>query len=533
MGLVPRTLDVQKQDAKIVTTPARDSERLDGFQHNRANSHTTQSKHTLRVVHKASRDELPVDVIVTVRRRSSAKEISHADNPLPFACSLPVAVNDVTYFCGKFLAFVKFMSVCVAVSWIFGSASPACAQIEFEREPINYGQGPSDDPVAALQAQIDAGDAELEYAQGQGYLPAVLKALGVGTSSQVLVHSQTSFQQRLISPRRPRALYFNDESYVGWVQDGDVLEIMTTDPQQGEVFYTLLQSKTDKPEFIRDRGQCIVCHASSRTQDVPGGVVRSVFVNAGGRPLFGSGTYDIDHTSPFEKRWGGYYVTGTHGEMRHMGNVFAKDRSNPEKLDREEGANITELSDRLNVSPYLTPHSDLVALMVLEHQTQMQNLITRANYETRSAQHYDKVMNELLEQPPTHVSDSTKRRIASAGDKLVRYMLFAEEFPLTSPVAGTSEFAKEFVELGPRDEQGRSLRDFDLNTRMFKHPCSYLIYSRSFDGLPTEMKSYVSRRLKEILTGKDQSEEFSHLSAEDRVAILEILSETKPDLWAE
>lgn len=420
----------------------------------------------------------------------------------------------------------------VAIALLLGVHCPiAVAQLEFENEPINYGKSPTNDSVAELQTQLDTGGAELEFDKDHGYLRSLLKAFDIAPSSQVLVNSKTSFQLRRISPSQPRALYFNDHSYVGWVQGGDVVEVMTTDPVQGEVFYTLSQDKDGRPNFIRDRGQCISCHASSRTQGVPGGLVRSVFVDADGQPQFGSGTFTIDHHSPFEERWGGWYVTGTHGRMRHMGNVVSKDRQNPEALDRETGANVTDLSEHFDVSPYLTRHSDIVALMVLEHQTQMQNYLTLASYETRSAAHYDDVMNAALDRPTDHVSDSAKRRIASVGDKLLRYMLFAEEFRLTAPVVGTSSFANDFQSQGPRDSQGRSLRDFDLQTRMFKYPCSYMIYSPSFDQLPDQIKQYVVDRLRDVLTGKDTSEEFSRLSADDRRSIFQILSETKPELW--
>lgn len=422
--------------------------------------------------------------------------------------------------------------VLVGIVWAFGvSTNRASAQMEFEHEPINYSTSSPQDAVTALQSQLDKGEVELRFDESQGYLASILEALNIKPSSQVLVHSQTSFQLRRISPRRPRALYFNDESYVGWVQGGDVIEIMTTEPHLGQVFYTLDQEQTDRPRILRDQGQCMICHSSSRTQNVPGGLVRSVFVNAGGQPHYGSGTFNIDHSSPFEKRWGGWYVTGTHGDMRHMGNVISKSRLDPENIDREDGANVKDLSDRLDTEPYLTPHSDIVALMVLEHQTQMQNFITAASFENRRAVHHDGVMNSALDRPKSYRSESTQRRIKSAGDKLVRYMLFADEFRLTSPVEGSSPFTEDFQSQGPRDSQGRSLRDFDLKTRMFKYPCSYLIYSPAFDALPSEVKRYVISMLHEILTGKNQNKEFAYLSADDRKAILEILTETKPELW--
>ena len=422
------------------------------------------------------------------------------------------------------------MHLLSALVLCLGAVVPVMAQLQFEREPINYAAA-ANDPVTQLQKSLESGKTALDYDEEHGYLPALLELLDIDTSSQVLVYSKTSFQLRRISPRRPRALYFNEHSYVGWVQGGDVIEIMTTDPDQGEIFYTLEQEKVERPQFVRDRGQCIVCHASSRTQGVPGGLVRSMFVDAGGQPHYGSGTFTIDHTSPFSERWGGWYVTGTHGSMRHMGNIISTDRQRPETVDREAGANITDLKEKLNVEPYLTPHSDIVALMILEHQTQMQNFLTLANFECRIASHYDASMNKALDRPADYVSDTTRRRIENVGDKLLRYMLMADEFQLTSPVKGTSDFAAHFQQRGPRDSQGRSLRDLDLQTRMFKYPCSYLIYSASFDQLPATVKNHVATRLRAILTGEDKSEEFTHLSAADRRNILEILDETKPELW--
>ncbi|TWT39510.1 hypothetical protein [Blastopirellula retiformator] len=416
----------------------------------------------------------------------------------------------------------------VIAAWLL-MTTPSYAQLNFEHEPINYGANLRDDPIAQLQQALDDGKTELNYSDEHGYLEAVLEELGISPESQVLVYSKTSFQLSRITPRRPRALYFNDQTYIGWVQRGDVLEIMTTDPQQGAVFYTLSQEKDKKPKFVQDQGQCLSCHASSRTQNVPGGLIRSAFVNPAGQPHYGSGTFTTDHSSPFEDRWGGWYVTGTHGDMRHMGNVISKDRDFPEKIDREAGANVTDLSERLKTDPYLTSHSDIVALMVLEHQTQMQNYLTLVNFESRMAQHHDQVMNKALERPADYVSDTTERRIHNACDKLIRYMLFADEFPLTSPVEGTSQFAREFAAVGPQDSKERSLRDLDLHLRLFRYPCSYMIYSPQFDQLPDGAKRYIVDRLQKILTDGDP--EFTHLTPQDRENIREILAETKPDLW--
>ena len=409
-------------------------------------------------------------------------------------------------------------------------ASLAVGQLNFESAPINYDSAPTTDRVQLLAKEIERGDRKLSHDRDHGYLKSVLDALDVPVESQMLVFSKTSFQQRRISPRRPRAVYFNDDVYIGWVQGGDVLEFSSADPHQGAVFYTMSQEQVERPKIIRDRGQCISCHASSRTSGVPGHVVRSVYASESGQPYFGSGTFTTDHRSPFKERWGGWYVSGTHGDLRHMGNVIAIEEGDSATLDIEAGANVTDLSTHLDTEPYLSSHSDIVALMVLEHQSRMHNLITRANFDTRLAQHYDQIMNKAMDRPAGYVNESRKRRVDSAAAKLVEYLLFGDEFQLAAPVSGSSSFTANFEARGPRDSQGRSLRDFDLETRMMKYPCSYLIYSAPFDGMPDEVKDRVYRRLYDVLTSKDESETFAHLSKTDRQSILEILRETKPGL---
>lgn len=418
--------------------------------------------------------------------------------------------------------------------WLFvlalSASGEVSAQLEFEGAPINYATAPVHDAVALLQARLDEGEASLTWDDDHGWLPSVLEQLNVPQSSQLLVFSKTSLQLRRIMPSRPRALYFNDETYIGWVQRGDVVEVSTVDPEQGAIFYTLKQQISESPKFVRDRGQCLICHASSRTKGVPGHLVRSVYPSRDGQPHFGLGTITTDHATPFEKRFGGWYVTGTHGDMRHLGNAIADDnRKDP--IDPEPGANLASLGRLFRTSPYLQQTSDLVAMMVLEHQAQMHNLITRASFETRRAKHHDDVMNAALKRPKDYCSDSTGRRIASAADKLVEYLLFKDEFRLTSPVAGVSGFADEFSTRGPRDSKGRSLRDFDLQTRMFKYPCSFLIYSEAFDSLPEATLDVVYARLVEVLNDSSEQaadDEFAHLSRADRIAIREILAETKP-----
>ncbi|WP_345686940.1 hypothetical protein [Novipirellula caenicola] len=411
-------------------------------------------------------------------------------------------------------------------SFLCGATARA-QQDSFEGPPINYMTAATNDPVSDLAAKVEAGEVKLSFDPQHGYLKSVLEALDVPVSSQTLVFSKTSLQLRRISPQRPRALYFNDNVYVGWCQRGDVIEFAATDAKQGAMFYTLSQSEDAAPKFVRDRGQCLTCHASHRTQNVPGYLVRSVFADSGGQPILGSGTYNTDLTSPFAERWGGWYVTGTHGQMRHMGNITYEEDDT--EGDREAGANRESLEGIVSTTPYLSPHSDLVALMVLEHQTQMHNAIAAANYETREAIHQSYQMNEFLDRAPDYLSESAQRRIASSADRVVHHMLMCDEFALTSPVAGTSRFAEEFAARGIRDAKGRSLRDLDLNTRLFRYPCSYLIYSDAFDGLPDQVRRQIIARLTAILENGDDDAKFAHLTPPMRSEILAILRQTKPE----
>jgi hypothetical protein len=394
---------------------------------------------------------------------------------------------------------------------------------------IQYGTAPVQDRIAAFQEQLRSGKAKLEYREPHGFLDAVLKALDVPVSSQVLVYSKTSFQAPRISPRMARALYFNDDVYVGWVPGGDVLEFAAQDPRQGIIFYTMDQEPGPKARVDR-RDECLQCHASGGTLGVPGVVVRSVFVERSGMPLFQAGGFVTDHRSPMSQRWGGWYVTGTHGSQLHMGNVFAEDRDHPEQLDREKGANVTDLKGRIDIGNYLGGHSDIVALMVLEHQTRMTNLITRVSYETRMALHEQQAINRTLGQPEDQLSESARRRIDNAAEALVKYMLFADEALLEGPVKGTSTFARDFEARGPRDGKRRSLRDLDLTRRLFRYPCSYMIYSAAFEALPPVVRDRIYRRLYEVLTGADQTPLYARLTVTDRTAIRDILRETKRDL---
>lgn len=414
---------------------------------------------------------------------------------------------------------------CLALFCIALASALAALDVDVRIAPdnpaIEYLKTPPTDAVARLMKRIDNGEVRLDYIPGRlGYLPSLLKNLDVNVDSQMLVFTKTSFQAPLISPRSPRAIFFNDNVSVGSVHGGDVIELAALDPKQGIVFYTLGVDKEPKPIFAR-RDVCLQCHQVQATLGIPGLEVGSSFPTPDGTPNFSAGYIAVDHRIPLEQRWGGWFVSGSTGSVMTRANAVAPDPGNPTDLDTSDSHNLTSLASKVFLGGYLAQTSDIVALMVLEHQTRMTNLIIRVGWETRVAQHDGKLSQETA-------------RIDGDIDELVAYMLFAEETPLKEPVTGVSTFTKTFPERGPRDKQGRSLRDFDMKTRMFKYPLSYMIYSDAFDGMPDWARSRVYQKLYDVLTNKNTSPRFARISADDRRNVLEIVRETKtglPDYW--
>jgi len=407
--------------------------------------------------------------------------------------------------------------------------------VPYSDAPINYRSEDLSDPVAKLQQQLALGKTSLQYEPEHGYLKSVLKLLKVPVDSQTLVFSKTSFQYKKISPEHPRALYFNDDVYVGSVHEGKAIEIISFDPMQGAIFYLLDEHKVERPMFQRAELDCTQCHIAAGTRGVPGVLLRSIYPTATGTQAPSSKSFITDQESPFRERWGGWYITGKLGNLSHMANAVIDEKPVTGQPDQIAEEKLVSLSKPFDASTYLIPDSDVVAHLVLAHQTQMHNLITLTNYKTRLALYSQDTQNKnagVSANAP--LSDRARQQFERPAEQLLRYMLFANEalLPVSDgeQIAGTSSFAKEFAARGVRDSKGRSLRDFDLKTRTFRYPCSYLIYTESFDALPEPAKGYVYHRLLEILTGQDQSQDFAKLSGEDRRAILEILLATKPGL---
>ncbi len=355
----------------------------------------------------------------------------------------------------------------------------------------------------------------LEFERPFGYLRSVLAALEIPIESQVLVFSKTSLQSQLIGPASPRAIFFNDTVAVGWIPRAPLLEIASQDPEQGVLFYGLSSQAHGDPPLQRMDRTCLVCHVSASTLGVPGIAVGSIAPGQDGLPS-SAPAYTTDHRTPMAKRWGGWFVTGTHGPTRHRGNAFLAADAADDVVVGPDSLNVESLDRWFDVGKYPARHSDIAALMVLEHQGHMTNLLTRLGWEARIA---------LYDNP--QAAETTLDPIVR---EVVDYMLFVDEAALAAPVRSSSGFVESFAARGMRDSRGRSLKTLDLQTRLLRYPCSFMIYTPAFDRLPSLAKQAVYQRMWAILTGEDAANRYRRLSAEDRRAVIEILSETKSDL---
>ena len=375
------------------------------------------------------------------------------------------------------------------------------SELPYNQPPIEYSRTAPRDPVALLQRQIERHDITLQSREKSGVLKDLLRSLRIPESSQLLVFSKSSANARLIQPATPRALYFNDDVYVGWVPGSSMIEVSAVDPTLGGTFYSLRQPPDGGIQLQRDES-CLLCHLSRSTLRVPGHLVRSFTTDALGQ--LQTGWSRITHDTPYDKRWAGWYVTGQTGDLKHLGNVFGMRAADPNSPPLPAPA--FELAKACDLTRYLSSESDVVPHLVLDHQAHGHNLITRLNYEVRLA------------------------KPVSSLEPLVRYLLFLDEPPLPNRVAGGAEYRTWFERQGRCDAQGRSLRQFDLQTRLFKHRLSYLIQSPAFNGLPETTRRDVLLRIKDHLVATDPKHPAAVIPTTERRTILQIVRETTGDL---
>jgi hypothetical protein len=400
---------------------------------------------------------------------------------------------------------------------VIGAQTPGTFRLTRDHPAIQYSTRATRDAIDILNERLDKGELQLTFeAPPRGYLQSVLKALDISPASQTLVFSENSLQRAHISKATPRAIYFNDTVAVSWSKGADGMEVTVLDRAQGVQFYSIAQNAQQKPRFIR-RTDCLECHLMEQTSGVPGLFVMSQLPLSDNKNEYAQG-WAVDHRTPIEDRWGGWYVTGTQVPVRHLGNVAVTHV--PRSYVRADVApKLDSGLKAFDTTAYLTPHSDVTALLVLNHQLHMTNLLIRLGWEARVAEH-DGSRGARLP------------NVRETARELVDYMLFVDEAPLPSAVKGSTSFAQDFASKGPRDRKGRSLRELDLTRRLLRYPCSYMIYTEAFDALPPGAKSAVYERLWEVLSGKETDKAYAGLSAADRLAIVEILRDTKKGLPA-
>lgn len=421
---------------------------------------------------------------------------------------------------------LKFAAL-TAVVVLTAIASPAQGTESYEQPPISYSATPPRDALVAVQKRLAAGQLKLT-GSGRGIVQSLLQELHIPVESQMLVFSKTSLQRQRIRPDHPRALYFSDTCYIGWVPSG-LVEVTTIDPQLGPIFYSF-DPNADAPKFVRDN-ECLSCHGGTFVRGIPGLFVRSVFTDAQGEPLLRFGSEVVDFRTPFTNRWSGWYVTGKHGTALHRGNILAQDKDGKLVVDLKRGANVTDLSAFFETKAYLTPGSDIVALLVYEHQLAMQNTLTRASLDCRRMLAYQKNLQHDLKEPVTEelTYDSVKRVFEGTAKDVVDDLLFKGEAQLPQGLEGSAEFQKAFQAGARRDREGRSLKDFKLRGQLFQNRCSYLIYSDSFLALPDALKRKVYGRLVHALHPTNPDPQYAYLGGEERARITSILQQTHPE----
>ena len=397
---------------------------------------------------------------------------------------------------------------------IWGVETAQEAKLDYKAPPHNYWERPPQDAVTAALKKIENGELKVDTSNDRAFVSSLLGALKVPVSSQLLVYSATSMQSGIINPRNPRALYFNDEIYVGFVPGG-LVEIMGVDPELGGVFYIF-----DKPQPGQlprtDRStRCFNCHAGSATMRIPGLLAESV------APIISGASYENyrrdeqGHQIPLADRFGGWHVTSAKPFGETKANIFARSDGSGVKIVKVKPGEMWD------IEKHLLPSSDILPHLIHEHQIGFDNQVIHAAYIAREIGDKGRT--------PTLADDKRLNEKASA---LVRYILFADEAKLPpSGIVGDEQYAKDFLSNKKASGSGLSLKDLDLKTRMFKHRCSYMLYTPQWQKLPSLIKNRVYAGMKLALSGKDRN--YAYLSAQERLAIVSILRETLPDLPAD
>jgi hypothetical protein len=425
----------------------------------------------------------------------------------------------------RFLKLLNFRRLSLSLLWFSLSsllAVPALAQsfsYDTAYPGVNYSAGPLSDRFTRLMQDIEAGRITLSHeADGRGYLDSMLEALDIDPDSQFLVFSDTALKTRLVNANTPRALYFNDDTYVGFNPGSRSIEIAAMDPLLGPVFFDFSQDP-EHIEMEREVNQCLRCHDSYSMSGggVPRFLLSSVLANPEGEIVTHEISIVTDTSTPLNRRWGGMYVTGRHGNQETLGNFVIDDVSRLTNLNLSANGNKDDLSEFLDTTPYISNGSDIVGLMVLEHQLEVQNRLTRVIFESRTLLHQEGQIDE----------DVLKMLI----QPLLESLFMVHEITLIDTIIGDSGFTERFQKLGVSDTRGRSLRELDLQTRTFTYPFSYLIYSEAIEALPVQVKAKLFEGIREVLAGQSTEPVFDRLTVGERESVAAILLDTKPEIF--
>jgi hypothetical protein len=416
---------------------------------------------------------------------------------------------------------------------------------DLEYPGVGYSGPAHDNRIWRFQQKLKSGELKLQWEPHFGYLRSVLKALEIDPSSQIMVFSKTSLQTSVINEQTPRAIYFNDDTYVGFVLNTDLMEFASVDAKLGVVFFGMINRQDTAPVMERDGGRCLTCHD---TYSMMGGGVPRVMImsapvdDAADTRTFGSAS-EVDDRTPIAERWGGWYVSGWYQAGRgappvtHFGNLALRTETPGPLGDRLRELvpgrdNLGSVSAYFDTSLYISDKSDVVALLVSEHQTFVQNLITRVLYKVSTIMSQGGGAIAASSGPaPRAWTDIEPRRQAALKqvcEPLIRALFFTDAVPLSGQVITSSGFTERFAQRGPRDSEGRSLRDLKLEKRLFKFPLSYMVYTDSFNALQPFVREYIDSRIVDVLQGRDQTGISARLSTEDRAAISQILADTLP-----
>lgn len=385
-------------------------------------------------------------------------------------------------------------------------------EVDF-RNPIHqYDTAVPIDPFSKFLDIIIKEEANLNYKSEKDYLLSLLNLFSISPHSQLLVFSTTSLQLNRISPSNPRAIYFSEDVYLGYVPGGQI-EIIGIDPYLGAIPYIFnLPDKNapTHPKIYRSK-RCMNCHASNDIGGIPGLLISSVI------PAPGGGTIDVfrkrnfGHSVSYNERFGGWHITGPHPFTNSWANsIGSMQEEQIKKIDNPPGAFF-------GWEKYLTNSSEIIPHLILEHQVGFTNLCISISYKFREISNPNKNLS----------NQKIKDFIESEAQSLLSYILFKDEPPFPqNQIDKNSKYINDFQKGNNSLKIVHSLRKLNLETRLFENRCSYMLFSNSFKGLPVQIKDHLIPKLHFILTSNSEEvpEEFSYLGVAEKERIHKTLS---------